>query len=106
MRDEPRTSRHGWLKNDNPPGDLARAKKCGAKTRRKTPCQGPAMRNGRCRMHGGMSTGPRTREGLERSRKARWIHGWYSREMRDRRSEGRRLRKCLALLMAEAEEKG
>jgi hypothetical protein len=29
-------------------------------------------------MHGGPSTGPRTPEGLERSRKARWKHGRYS----------------------------
>jgi hypothetical protein len=36
------------------------------------------MRNGRCRMHGGASAGPRTREGLERSRRARWKHGLYS----------------------------
>jgi hypothetical protein len=26
---------------------------CGAKTRRGTACQQPAMRNGRCRLHGG-----------------------------------------------------
>jgi hypothetical protein len=38
------------------------------------------MSNGRCRMHGGMSTGPRTPAGLERSRKARWKHGRYSRQ--------------------------
>jgi len=31
-------------------------------------------------MHGGMSTGPRTPEGLERSRRARWVHGRHSRE--------------------------
>ncbi len=36
------------------------------------------MANGRCRMHGGPSTGPRSPEGLERSRRARWIQGWYS----------------------------
>jgi hypothetical protein len=36
------------------------------------------MRNGRCRMHGGASTGPRTLEGLARSRKARWKHGLRS----------------------------
>lgn len=30
------------------------------------------MKNGGCRMHGGLSTGPRTPEGLERSRHARW----------------------------------
>ena len=41
---------------------------------------GPAMQNGRCRMHGGLSTGPRTAEGLEGSRRARWKHGAYSRE--------------------------
>jgi len=31
-------------------------------------------------MHGGKSTGPRTPEGLERSRKANWKHGYYSAE--------------------------
>jgi len=36
------------------------------------------MANGRCRMHGGKSTGPRTPEGLERSRKANWKHGKFS----------------------------
>lgn len=33
------------------------SERCGAKTRRGTPCQSPAMPNGRCRMHGGTSTG-------------------------------------------------
>lgn len=33
------------------------APRCGAKTRSKAPCQAPAMANGRCRMHGGKSTG-------------------------------------------------
>jgi hypothetical protein len=37
--------------------------------------QSPAMHNGRCRMHGGASTGPRTAEGLARSRRLRWKHG-------------------------------
>lgn len=40
------------------------------------------MRNGRCRMHGGASTGPRTPEGLTRSRRSRWKHGLYSSEAR------------------------
>jgi hypothetical protein len=31
--------------------------RCGAKTRKKTPCQAPAMPNGRCRTHGGKSPG-------------------------------------------------
>jgi hypothetical protein len=30
-------------------------------------------------MHGGLSTGPRTPEGLEGSRRARWVHGRFSR---------------------------
>jgi hypothetical protein len=29
------------------------AKRCGAKTRQGTPCKQAAMKNGRCRMHGG-----------------------------------------------------
>lgn len=44
---------------------------CGAMCRDGTPCQAPvvwnkahnAPRNGRCRVHGGLSTGPRTEEG-------------------------------------------
>ena len=31
--------------------------RCGAKTRSGSPCEGPAMQNGRCRMHGGSSPG-------------------------------------------------
>jgi len=31
--------------------------RCGARTRRGSPCQSPAMPNGRCRMHGGKSPG-------------------------------------------------
>ena len=54
------------------------APRCGARTRKGTPCKAPAMANGRCRMHGGKSTGPRTPEGLERSRKANFKHGFYS----------------------------
>ena len=38
------------------------------------------MRNGRCRMHGGKITGPRTAAGLERSRRARGKHGLRSAE--------------------------
>jgi hypothetical protein len=76
----PHAKRRGWLKNNNPPGDLRNAQRCGAKTRQGTPCKGPAMKNGRCRMHGGKSTGPRTPEGLEKCRKANWKHGEFSRE--------------------------
>jgi hypothetical protein len=57
---------------------------CGAKTRTGTPCRCPAMwsertqRYTRCRLHGGASTGPRTPEGLQASRRARYVHGGYS----------------------------
>lgn len=49
--------------------------KCGAKCRDGHPCQAPALfepaygcyiRNGRCRLHGGLSTGPRTAAGKRR----------------------------------------
>jgi len=40
-------------------------------------------------VHGGASTGPRTPEGLERSRRARWKHGRYSREAKTERQRVR-----------------
>ena len=70
--------KRGWLRNGNRPGDWHTAPRCGAETRRSTSCRNPAMRNGRCRMHGGRSTGPRTATGLRRSREARLAHGRYS----------------------------
>ena len=38
--------------------------------------QGTSNGKRQCRMHGGKSTGPRTPDGLERSRKANWKHGY------------------------------
>ena len=55
--------------------------RCGAKTRRGTPCRSPAMANGRCRMHGG-----KLRGGPPGNRHA-WKHGRYSREAIERRRE-------------------
>jgi hypothetical protein len=78
---EPHTSRRILLTNGNPQGNPNNAPRCGAQTRKGTPCMGPAMANGRCRMHGGKSTGPRTCEGLRRSRKANFKHGFYSADM-------------------------
>ena len=40
--------------------------RCGARTRRGTACAAKALANGRCRNHGGHSTGPRTPEGWGR----------------------------------------
>jgi hypothetical protein len=36
------------------------------------------MRNGRCRIHGGLSTGAKTPEGIERRRLAQIKHGLYT----------------------------
>ena len=72
----------GWLKHGNPPGDLSKVPRCGAKTRRGSPCQEPAMKNGRCRLHGGKSTGARTPEGLRRIVEANLKHGRYTKEAR------------------------
>jgi hypothetical protein len=75
--------RTGPLRNGNPRGNPNLAPRCGAHTRRTgCPCRAPAMRNGRCRMHGGKSTGPRTEEGRARIRAARTRHGRYSAEGR------------------------
>lgn len=81
------------LRNGNRQGNPQEAPRCGARTRRGTPCRAPAMRNGRCRMHGGLSTGPRTQEGLERCRRANWKHGRYS-ESAPTRWRNRVLREC------------
>src|SRR5262249_11746749 len=52
------------------------APRCGARSKRTgKPCRAAAMPNGRCKVHGGKSTGPRMPEGLERSRRANWKHG-------------------------------
>lgn len=48
---------------------------CGARTRAGGTCTTPGMRNGRCRMHGGASTGPRTPDGLARCTDAATKHG-------------------------------
>ena len=75
----------GLLKNGNHQGDPNSAPRCGAQTRKDEACGAPAMKNGRCRHHGGKSTGPRTPEGLERSRKANWKHDLYSKSFSNER---------------------
>ena len=69
----------GRLKNGNPSGDFLAAPRCGAKTRAgDCACRQPAMANGRCRFHGGKSTGARTAAGRARCARARRTHGFYS----------------------------
>lgn len=42
---------------------------CGAKTRKGTPCRRKDIyQSGRCALHGGLSTGPKTEAGKEQSR--------------------------------------
>jgi hypothetical protein len=64
-----------------PVGDPSSAPRCGARTQCGTACQCPAIRGRRrCRLHGRLSTGPRTVEGLARIRQANTRHGRFSRE--------------------------
>ena len=53
---------------------------CGAKTRAGTPCKSFALKNksnGRCRLHGGLSTGAKTEAGKQRQIAANTKHGFY-----------------------------
>ena len=87
MRDEPHANKSEQLKNGFHAAQPSPSKPCGAKTRRATLCLAPSMKNGRCRMHGGLSTGPKTKEGLELSKKARWKHGKFSFEKKEERRQ-------------------
>ncbi len=55
-----------------------RAPACGARTRAGSACLGLAMASGRCRIHGGASTGPRTAAGLARMVAAKTTHGRFA----------------------------
>ena len=56
-------------------------KRCLAKTQNGTPCQRPAFKhNGRCSLHGGLSTGAKTIDGLKRISEANLKHGRYTRD--------------------------
>ena len=102
----PREKRRGWLKNDNPPGDFMKAPRCGAKTRKSTPCRAPAMKNGRCRLHGGKSTGPRTPEGIGRIRQVHFKHGEYTKEAIASRKEFNSLLRILKRTIREITDRG
>ena len=61
------------------PGEPARGlDPRGAKTRAGLGCQAPGMANGRCRIHGGASTGPRTAKGFSRLAAAHTTDGTYT----------------------------
>ena len=74
--------------------------RCGAKTRKGTACQRPANKhNGRCRLHGGASTGAKTSEGLKRISQANMRHGKYTKEKLEKQrmnaAKGREIKKEL-----------
>jgi hypothetical protein len=90
--------RTGKLRSRNPRENPNLAPRCGAKMRTPWcgPCCAPAMANGRCRMRGGPSTGPRTVEGLAQLRVARTKHGFYSAENKAARRHAAALSPMLA----------
>ena len=68
----------------------------GAKTRRGTPCQRPANKqNGRCRLHGGAATGPRTEQGRAKIAAASTTTGQHTKAMIARRREDAKIAKGL-----------
>ena len=61
---------------------------CLAKTKQGTLCQKPYLKGkSRCRLHGGLSTGPKTAEGKARIVAAHWKHGRRSREFTEARKQ-------------------
>ena len=70
-------------------------RECGAKARTNgnKPCRQPAMANGRCRLHGGLTrnTGAKTPEGKLRQKMASWKHGRRSAEAREERRQVREM---------------
>ena len=73
-----------------------------ARTRRGTPCQRPArLLVGRCKLHGGASTGPRTKDCLARLTEARTKHGKFTKE---KRAEARRFAEEGRQMRAELKE--
>jgi hypothetical protein len=102
MQSKPHVQRHPgrcWLKHGGTPGNWDNAPRCGAKTRAGTPCRSAAMPNGRCRLHGGKSTGPKTEAGRAAIRASRTKHGRYSQvsiaERRELRALLRQVRELL-----------
>ena len=76
--------------------------RCLATTRRGTECQSAAYKhNGRCRLHGGLSTGARTHEGLQRISEANLKHG---RQTKDKLEANRHAAKVGLRVMGELKQ--
>jgi hypothetical protein len=91
----------GPLRSGNPRGNPNLAPRCGARARSGCPCRAPAMKNGRCRIHGGKSTGPRTPEGLARLAAAHTTHRDYcAGELRDSLRHNKKLCRRMRITIA------
>ena len=95
-----------WQFGPNWPGQ-----RCGARTRRGTACLRPALKGKtRCALHGGMSTGPRTQEGLKRTSDANIRHGRFTKQKRaeakHRAETGRRVLAELKRIEGQLEDAG
>ncbi|MFZ0572827.1 MAG: HGGxSTG domain-containing protein [Rhodomicrobium sp.] len=96
---------------DNLPKD--QRPKCGARTRSGEPCKAQALTSGRCRLHGGLSTGARSKAGKQRQKAAasaymrgKWEEwnaqpagGPFSGETREALRKGQKRRRALEALL-------
>src|SRR4051812_31266414 len=71
--------------------------RCGARTRSGRPCQSPAMANGRCRLHGGLSPG------APKGNRNALKHGRYTAEAVGSRREIVALIRAMKKLLAAAD---
>ena len=95
-----------WLYGPNWQGQ-----RCAARTRKGTLCQRPGNKiNGRCKLHGGRSTGPLTDEGIALLRALKTTHGRATKAVRakaKRRAEiGRQVMRELKEIEQWAEDWG
>lgn len=64
---------------------------CGARTKGTSkPCRRVPCKNGRCKLHGGRSTGPKTAEGRKRCAEVNLKHGCRSKQAMEKRRYLRR----------------
>jgi len=79
---------------------------CGAKTRSGKPCEKfPLASKRRCRLHGGLSTGPKTDEGRAEIGAAHYKHGRYA-TWREKRAKEKYYQGEIKRVMYEASEAG
>ena len=79
---------------------------CGARTRSNSLCaKYPIKGKRRCRLHGGLSTGPKTAAGKARIAKAQLKHGRYV-NWRARREKEKAYFRQIRMVMAQATEAG